>query len=242
MGFNGISRVLVVNRLMAAVPGRRPWQTMKEYGGGTTKMARTRPIFFSLLGVLQMAAVMSIAQTPHPWLDQQLKKQRFGLAIGKSPFLGPADAPVTIVEFSDYDCPYCRQNEPAVKKVLAAYPTQVRLVYKNLPLDIHSEAKQKAVVAECMGLQGLFWQAHDQFFAGARTNKVTEGADQGKLKACVAKGGVGQVDSDLAIAKRLGLATTPSFVIDGIRIGGMVNFAQLKLLIDAELARKAGSQ
>jgi protein-disulfide isomerase len=205
-------------------------------------MARTRRIFFSLLSVLQMAAIMSIAQTPHPWLDQQLKKQRYGLALGKSPFLGPDDAPVTIVEFSDYDCPFCRQNEPAVKKVLAAYPTQVKLVYKNLPLDMHSQAKQKAVVAECMGLQGMFWQAHDQFLAGAPTNKATAGADQGKLKACIAKGGEGQVETDLAIAKRLGLATTPSFVIDGIRIGGTVFFPQLKLLIDAELARKASSQ
>jgi protein-disulfide isomerase len=182
------------------------------------------------------------AQVPHPWLNQQLAKQRYPCPPGKSPFRGPADAQVTIVEFGDYECPYCAQDEPTVKKVLAAYPTQVKLVYKNLPLDIHPKARQKALVAECVGIQGRYWQAHDQFFAGAPPEKVTEGVDGGKLKACVSQGGEGQVDSDLALAKRLGLATTPSFVIDGIRIGGTLGFGQFKLLIDAELARKGGSQ
>ena len=68
------------------------------------------------------------------------------------------------------------------------------------------------------------------------------GADEGKLNACVSQGGEGQVDRDLALAKRLGLATTPSFVIDGIRIGGTLGFEQFKLLIDAELAHKSGSK
>lgn len=182
------------------------------------------------------------AQGSHPWLDKQLAKQRYPCPEGKSPFRGPADAPVTIVEFGDYECPYCAQDEPTVKKVLAAYPTQVKLVFKNLPLDIHPKAKQKALVAECVGVQGRYWQAHDQFFAGAPPKKVTEGVDEGKLNACVSQGGEGQVERDLALAKRLGLATTPSFVIDGIRIGGTLGFEQFKLLIDAELARKGGSK
>jgi protein-disulfide isomerase len=74
--------------------------------------------------------------------------------------------------------------------------------------------------------------------AGAPAGKVTQGADKGKLKTCVSQGGEGQVDADLALAKHLGMATTPSFVIDGIRIGGTIGFPQFKLLIDAELARK----
>ena len=107
---------------------------------------------------------------------------------------------------------------------------------------IHPKAKEKALVAECMGIQGKYWQAHDRMLAGAPPKKVTEGVDEGKLKACVARGGEGQVDKDLALAKRLGMATTPGFVIDGIRIGGMLGFEQLKLLIDEELARKSGTK
>lgn len=192
--------------------------------------------------MLTSAGPVANAQDSHPWLDQQLKKQRYPCPEGKSPVRGPADAPVTIVEFADYDCPYCAEDEPTVKKVLAAYPTEVKLVFKELPLDVHPKAKEKALLAECMGEQGKFWEAHDQFLAGAPPKKATEGANEGKLKACVAQGGDGQVDRDIALAKRLGLATTPAFVIDGIRIGGTIGFGQFKLLVDAELARKGGSK
>ena len=197
-----------------------------------------------VMSVLMLTSVAPFAkaQDSHPWRDKILARQRYPSPQGKSPFRGPADAPVTIVEFADYDCPYCKDEEPTMRKVLAAYPTQVKLVYKALPLDSHPKARQKALVAECMGVQGRFWQAHDAFFADAPPGKVREGADEGKLKACISQGGEGQVDRDIALAKRLGLATTPSFVIDGIRNGGTLTFGQFKLLIDAELARKAGSQ
>jgi protein-disulfide isomerase len=197
-----------------------------------------------VMSVLLLASVEPFAnpQDSHPWLDKMLARQRYPCPEGKSPSRGPADAQVTINEFCDYACPYCKQEEPTIKKVLAAYPTQVKLVFKNLPLDIHPGAKHKALVAECMGVQGRYWQAHDQFFAGAEPKRVREGVDEGKLNACISQGGEGQVDRDLALAKRLGLATTPSFVIDGIRNGGLMTFGQFKLLIDAELARKGGSK
>jgi protein-disulfide isomerase len=195
-----------------------------------------------VMSILTFAAVefFAAAQESHPWLDKQLAKQRYPCPPGDSPVRGPADAPVTIVEFGDFECPYCKEDEPTVKKVLAAYPTQVKLVYKELPLDIHPKAKQKAIVAECMGAQGKFW--HDRFFTGATPKEVREGADQGKLNACISQGGEGQVEKDLALAKKLGMATTPSFVIDGIRIGGSLGFGQFKILIDAELARKTAAK
>ncbi len=195
-------------------------------------------------GALMLAIALPFlyAQSAHPWLDKQLSKQRYACPPGNSPVRGPADAQVTIVEFADYECPYCRSDEAVVKKVLAAYPTQVKLVFKNLPLDIHSKAKQDAITAECMGIQGKFWQAHDEYLSGAPQNKVTAGADKGKLNACIAQGGEGQVAADLGLAKHLGLATTPSYVVDGIRIGGSLGFDQFKLLIDAELARKSGTR
>jgi protein-disulfide isomerase len=211
-----------------------------------TTAAGFRPSGLLLL-LMSVPALTSVeplanAQSPHPWLDQQLAKQRYPCPEGKSPVRGPEEAQVTIVEFADYDCPFCIQDESTVKKVLAAYPTQVKLVFKELPLDTHPKAKQKGLLAECMGIQGKFWQAHDEFLAGAPANKVRAGADEGKLNACVSQGGEGQVDRDLALAKRLGLATTPSFVIDGIRIGGTLGFDQFKLLIDAELSRKSGTK
>jgi protein-disulfide isomerase len=103
-----------------------------------------KKILPALSALVLVFEVLAAAQSPHPWLDQQLKKQRYPCPPGKSPFRGPADAAVTVVEFADFDCPYCRSDEAAIKRVLAAHPTQVKLVFKSLPLDIHSAAKQKA--------------------------------------------------------------------------------------------------
>lgn len=193
------------------------------------------------LSLLLLTSGASFGNEPgkHPWLDKQLAKQRYPCPLGNSPFKGPADAQVTINEFVDYECPYCGQEEETRKKILAAYPTQVKWVIKNLPLDIHPKSKHKALVVDCMGAQDKFWQGHSRFLAGDPPNKVRQGVDEKKLEADIAQGGDGQVDKDIALAKKLGLATTPSFVIDGIRQGGMIGFDQLKLLVDAELARKA---
>lgn len=188
--------------------------------------------------VISYVGPLTNAQNPHPWLASELAKQRYPCPAGTSPVRGPADAQVTIVEFIDFECPYCAQDEKAIRKVLAAYPAQVKLVVKNLPLEIHPKAKHKAILAECMGAQGKYWQAHDEMLEGAPPQKVRQGADQHKLDACIQKGGDGQVAEDLALAKHLGMASTPSFVVDGIRQGGMIQFEQFKLLVDAEIARK----
>jgi len=192
-------------------------------------------------GLLFLSSMSAISAEPtaHPWLDKQLAKDRYPCPPGKSPFRGPEDAQVTIVEFIDYDCPFCQGQEKVMQKVLEAYPTQVRLVIKQHPLDIHPTAKRKALVADCMGMQGKFWKAHEEFLKGEPAKKVRQGVDEKQLDADLAQGGDGQVDRDVALAKKLGMASTPGFVIDGIRNGETMNFNQFKLLIDAELARKA---
>jgi protein-disulfide isomerase len=195
-----------------------------------------------VMSALMLTSAGSFANEPgsHPWLDGRLKDHRYPCPRGQSPVRGPEDAPVTINEFVDYECPFCGKEDAVVKQVLKAYPTQVKLVIKHLPLEkIHPDAKRKAVVVDCIGMQDKFWPAHDKLMAGVPLKKVRGMVDQGKLNALIAQGGDGQVDKDLAIAKNLGLATTPSFVIDGIRQGGMMNFQQFKLLIDHEIARKA---
>jgi len=198
-----------------------------------------KKILFALsaLALSSSAAFSAPEPTGHPWLDKELAKDRYPCPPGTSPFRGAADAPVTITEFVDYECPYCGEEEKTIKKVLEAYPTQVKVVIKQMPLGIHPTAKHKALVAECMGMQDKFWQAHERFLSG-NAKEVRKGANQKKLDADIAQGGQGQVDKDLALAKKLGMATTPSFVVDGIRQGGTIGFNQFKLLIDAELARK----
>ena len=195
--------------------------------------------------ILALASIISADAAPsgHPWVDKQEAKQRYPVTPDpKSPTRGATDgALVTVNEFVDFECPYCKQEEPDVQKLLAAYPTQIKFVFKNLPLKIHPKAQHKAIVAECIGEQGKFWQAHDKMLADAPESAWSAGVDQATLKACVARGGDGQVARDLAEAKRLGLATTPSFVIDGMRQGGVIKYEQLKNLVDAEIAKKGGA-
>jgi len=209
-----------------------------------------KPFFLLILAMLNSVACFADAPniptfpgapdpSTHPWLKQQLQKQRLPCPAQNSPFIGPADAPVTITEFLDYQCPYCTKEAAVLKKIVEDYPKEVKLVIKNLPLtNIHDGALSRAKVAQAMADQGKFWKAHDKFLKGANSNEVMELADKDQLKAYWAKGGDGQVDSDIALAKRLGLASTPSFVIDGIRQGGEIGAPQLKLLIDYEVARK----
>jgi protein-disulfide isomerase len=194
---------------------------------------------FLLMLALVATSTQAYADAPHPWLDKQLKKDRYKCPPGKSPFRGAENPMVTITEFIDYDCPYCSDQEKVLKQVLDAYPDKVKLVVKNLPLEnLHPKAKRKALVADCLNQQGKFWQAHDRFLQGKDFKEARAGANQKELDAALASGGDGQVDRDIALAKNLGMATTPSFVIDGIRQGGTIGFKQFKALIDAEITRK----
>ena len=82
------------------------------------------------------------------------------------PSRGPADAPIVVIEFSDYQCPFCKRAEPTVTALMQKYPTQVRLVYRHLPLDqIHPRARPAAIAAVCAEQQGKFWEYHDTLFA-----------------------------------------------------------------------------
>jgi len=87
--------------------------------------------------------------------------------VGDAPVRGPADAWVTLVEFGDFECPYCRNAEPAIEAVLAAHPDDVRLVYKEFPLPQHDQAMPAALAADCADQQGQFWEMHDLLEKGS---------------------------------------------------------------------------
>lgn len=111
---------------------------------------------------MEQAAARSAAPAPRPGPDANKVHQ---LPIGKSAIRGPADAPVTIVEFSDYQCPFCARNEPLIAEVLKQYPTQVKFVYKHFPLPMHQNAMGAAKAAVAAQKQGKFWEMHDKIFA-----------------------------------------------------------------------------
>jgi protein-disulfide isomerase len=165
-------------------------------------------------------------------------------AIG--PSKGPDDAVVTIVEFSDFQCPYCGRVVPTIDQVLAKYPTQVRFVYRNLPLSIHPRAQAAAEAAACAGNQGNFWDYHDLIFANrsAVSDEDLElhaselALDMQAFRQCVQNRETQQiVEGDIAAAESLRISGTPSFVVNGIPLHGAQSLEAFSEVIDAEIAR-----
>ena len=149
----------------------------------------------------------------------------YNLPVGNSPTKGPADAPVTIVEFSDYQCPFCSRTEPLVHEALAAYPQQARLVFKQFPLvSIHPQAMPAALAATAAGKQGKFWEMHEMLFANQRAlapEQIREYArklnlDLAKFDADLASAEVkAAVQEDMALAQRVGVRGTPTIFVNG---------------------------
>jgi protein-disulfide isomerase len=165
------------------------------------------------------------------------------------PSQGPADAPVTIIEFSDYECPFCRRAEPTVRQVLAQYEGKVRFVFRHFPLDrIHPDARPAAEAAACAAEQGKFWEYHASLFedgakldrAGLDAAAAKTGLDPAAFKAC-ADGRKTQalVEADVKDGEAAGVTGTPAFFINGIPLRGALPAEEFRKVIDEELAAKA---
>jgi len=171
----------------------------------------------------------------------------------EGPSIGPADAPVTIVEFSDFQCPYCARAGAVVKQIHERYPTQVRIVYRHLPLDrIHPFARGAAEAAACADAQGRFWDFHDKIFANQRALAAADlqgyakelGLDSAAFDQCVSERKFqAKVEADLAAAEEAAKGSgkrglgTPAFFVNGILLSGAKPADEFYRVIDAELAR-----
>ncbi len=163
------------------------------------------------------------------------------------PSLGPADALITIVEFSDYECPYCRRSEATIKQVLDRYGDRVRFVYRHFPLDFHLRARPAAEAAACADEQGRFWEYHEQLFAVPELENDDlarlageSGLDVASFKTCVTeRRSKPIVDTDIAEGDEAGVTGTPAFFINGIFLGGAQPLDAFVKTIDRELAHLA---
>jgi protein-disulfide isomerase len=163
------------------------------------------------------------------------------------PARGENTAPVTIVEFGDFECPYCKAAESSLRRVMARYPREVRVVFRNLPLtQIHPNAQIAAEAAICADRQGKFWEMHDAMYGDqsalnldALKNAATRlGLDTDRFSACLADGSTRQsLDLDAKAARELGLSGTPYFFVNGRPIDGDVPVEKFENLIQDELHR-----
>ncbi len=171
---------------------------------------------------------------------------RVQVASADHPSVGAKDAPITMVEFGDFQCPFCRASESAVKEVRQKYGDKVRLVYMDFPLGIHAHAMDAANAARCAGEQDKFWQFHDAMFADQsklapadlKAAAAKLGLDKKKFDACLDKTKYqSQIQQDMAEGTKLGVTGTPTFFINGREISGAQPANKFEEIIDDEMAR-----
>jgi protein-disulfide isomerase len=157
---------------------------------------------------------------------------------------GPKNAPVTLVEFADYECPYCQKITPELQKLEKEYPDRLAVVYKDFPLPMHHTSEKAAEAARCAGEQGKFWEYHDVLFyskllqisdlkAHARVLKL----DGDRFDKCLDDGAeTAPVKKNLEEARQLGLTGTPSFFVNGHFFSGAADYNVLKEMVEMQLA------
>jgi protein-disulfide isomerase len=180
-------------------------------------------------------------------VDILLEPVRIELDNEGSPSFGPSDAPVTLTEFSDFECPYCARFFATVNQLKQAYAGQLRIVYRQYPLDIHPNAFKAAEASLCAEEQGMFWEMHDLLFMGqdslgvdALKEKASRlGLDRAEFDACLESGRhVEQIERDMREGSRLGLEGTPYVFVNGVKVpGGAAPYDVIAKMIDQELAR-----
>ena len=161
---------------------------------------------------------------------------------------GPGQAPVTIVEFSDFHCPFCRRVQGTLDRLRATYGDKVRLVYRDFPLDVtHAGARRAAEAARCAGEQGKFWEFHDTLYRSAADASdaalgrlaAQAGADPAALARLRGLGPAGGCGAQGLQRGRtaLGVNSTPTFFVNGRPFAGAQSFESFAKLIDEELGR-----
>ena len=212
--------------------------------GGVTKIGTAIEKYFQKK---QQEAMKQQEDQAKSDLETQFKNP-VKIDIGKSPVKGPAGAKVTIVEFSDFQCPYCKRGHDTMDEVLKAYPKDVKVAFKHYPLPFHKEAEPASRAAYAAQQQGKFWEYHDVLFnnqdklgadfylATAKELKL----DEAKFKADMNSEAAGkQVKEDSEIGSKNGIQGTPGFFVNGVAVKGAYPASHFKQIVDRWLNQGA---
>lgn len=219
--------------------GNRPKETVgpqiKQYLG----QQREREAYEGFIKSLE--AKYTVAYSMEPF--------RVQVATGNSPAMGPANAPVTIVEWSDFQCPFCSRVVPTMKQVEERYKDKVRVVFRQYPLPMHPQAQKAAEASLCANEQGKFWELHDAMFADQQSLAVDQlkakavglGLDATKFNECLDSNKHAKtVKDDMRDGSLVGVSGTPAMFINGRMLSGAQPFEEFAKIIDEELKMKGG--
>jgi protein-disulfide isomerase len=199
-------------------------------GGSAKDMAEMKQNIESMRAdVKSIKDTLDAITKPRNQPPQEDFNKVYDIPAGNSPVLGKADAPVALVEFSDFQCPYCARVVPDVKALLEKYPDKVKLVFKHFPLDFHQNARPAAIAAMAAQEQGTFWQFHDIVFQNQATldpSKLEEFAKQAGLDVARFKKDYAakaaeydkRVAADIQLGAQSGVQGTPSLYIGGKKV------------------------
>jgi len=191
---------------------------------------------------LATLAASDIAKGPAE--HNQLLEDPVPIPVTSAPVRGPANAAVTLVEFSDFQCPFCIAATPQLDSVLKAYPSQVRLVFKEFPLDSHAQAPLAAAAALAAQKQGKFWPMYDGLFAqkgnlsrrGVLALAASIGLEMKRFQADLDSAEVKRaVEQDMTDGEHIGVDSTPTLFLNGQRYNGPITLAALKPVLDKEM-------
>lgn len=212
-----------------------PLEAVRDKIVATVRQLRVTKARAAYSQSLRRQATVRVALTP----------PKSAIALDDAPRRGPQDAPILIVEFADYECPYCQRSVADLKKIQEEFAGKVAVAFKDFPLPMHRNAQKAAEAASCAGRQGRFWDFHDLMFANTQKLEpvhLKEYARALKLDAtrfdqCLDAGEqAAAVRADLAQAQRLGLTGTPSFFINGHFLSGAVQYSTLREIVEQQLA------
>jgi len=169
--------------------------------------------------------------------------------IAGAPLIGPESAPVTIVEFSDFECPFCSRVNPVLEQLRETYPEEVRVAFKHFPLAFHKQAMVAHKASVAAADQGKFWEMHDLIFgdrdkldpASLRAHAESIGLDMAKYDASMESPDLEQrIQADMDQGQQLGVRGTPSFFINGRMLSGAKPYADFEQRVKEELEAKEG--
>jgi protein-disulfide isomerase len=176
-------------------------------------------------------------------IEMRLAPPRAQVSMADTPVRGPENAAVVLVEYADYECPYCQQIQPALDKLEAEYKDKLAFAYKDVPLPIHGNAQKASEATHCAGVQGKYWEYHDLLLTSKqlaqpqlKQHARALNLDSKAFDACLESGAqAGKVQAHVAEAQALGLQGTPSFFINGRFFSGLLTYEQLRDIVEEEI-------
>lgn len=201
----------------------------------------TNVYFKSMLASASESGTIKVTSVDKP------KRPVVKMDVAGLPFQGPENAKVTIVEFADYECPYCSRILPTIKEVMQKYDGQVKFVFNNFPLSFHKQAMPAALAATCAGKQGKYWEMHDAIFdnqsqlSASLYPKLAKDLklDSKEFTECTKSAETkNKIEEEVAYGSSVGVQGTPSFYINGVQLSNGSSVEDFAEVIDPLLKKK----